>query len=375
VRDWFLPEAERPRSSGNLVIPHLHGISYFARLAEVVGATKAGDRVYFTDWRGDPDELLTEQGPSIGELLCQAAHRKVDVRGLLWRSHSDKTSFSAQENQRLGTEINDAGGEALLDQRVRRGGSHHQKMVIIRHRDRPEADLAFVGGIDLCHSRRDDEDHAGDPQAQPMDKRYGPRPPWHDAMLEIRGPAVADVLETFLQRWNDPTPLDHRNPYRWLLQRAAGMPRRTKPMTDTWPPPPPAGRHQVQVLRTYASKRPRFPFAADGERSIACAYEHAFARPSGWSTSRTSTCGPTLSRALSPRHFADQRRCRSSLSYLAFQIRTAESVGHPTGLASWLRWSCSPTPAAIASRSMTWRTEPVPRSTFTPRSASSMTSG
>ena len=48
-------------------------------------------------------------------------------------------------------------------------------------------------------------------------------------------------------------------------------------MTDTWPPPP-AGRHQVQVLRTYASKRPRFPFAADGERSIACAYEDAFAR-------------------------------------------------------------------------------------------------
>ena len=45
-----------------------------------------------------------------------------------------------------------------------------------------------------------------------MDKRYGPRPPWHDAVLEIRGPAVADVLETFLQRWNDPTPLDHRNP-------------------------------------------------------------------------------------------------------------------------------------------------------------------
>jgi phosphatidylserine/phosphatidylglycerophosphate/cardiolipin synthase-like enzyme len=32
------------------------------------------------------------------------------------------------------------------------------------------------------------------------------------------------------------------------------------------------------VLRTYGSKRPRYPFAANGERSIARAYEKAFAR-------------------------------------------------------------------------------------------------
>jgi phosphatidylserine/phosphatidylglycerophosphate/cardiolipin synthase-like enzyme len=34
----------------------------------------------------------------------------------------------------------------------------------------------------------------------------------------------------------------------------------------------------VQVLRTYPSKRPRFPFAPDGERSIARAYRKAFGR-------------------------------------------------------------------------------------------------
>ena len=50
-------------------------------------------------------------------------------------------------------EVNEAGGELLLDERVRRGGSHHQKLVLIR-RARPEDDVAFVGGIDLCHGRR-----------------------------------------------------------------------------------------------------------------------------------------------------------------------------------------------------------------------------
>jgi phosphatidylserine/phosphatidylglycerophosphate/cardiolipin synthase-like enzyme len=34
----------------------------------------------------------------------------------------------------------------------------------------------------------------------------------------------------------------------------------------------------VQLLRTYPSKRPRYPFAPDGERSIARAYSRAFSR-------------------------------------------------------------------------------------------------
>ena len=278
MSDWFLPRERRPWSGGNQVVPRVHGSDYFARLVEAVEGARAGDELFFTDWRGDDDELLTDGGPSIGELLCDAARRGVAVRGLLWRSHSDKTSFSAQENQKLGTRINEAGGEALLDQRVRRGGSHHQKMVVLVHRDRPARDVAFVGGIDLCHSRRDSAAHRGDSQRQAMDARYGPRPPWHDVMLEITGPAVADVLATFLQRWNDPTALDHRNPYRWALQRAAHMPRHPRATT-----PPPvgtatAGDHQVQVLRTYGVKRPPFPFAPRGERTVAGAYEHAFAR-------------------------------------------------------------------------------------------------
>ena len=274
--EWMLPPEVRPRTAGNQVRPLVHGATYFHRLCEVVGATTAGDRVFFTDWRGDADELLDAAGPEVEELLCDAARRGVEVRGLLWRSHSDKTSFSAQENQQLGREINEAGGEALLDQRVRRGGSHHQKLFVVRHPQRPADDVAFVGGIDLCHGRRDDADHLGDPQQQPMDKRYGDRAPWHDAMVEIRGPAVCDVLETFLERWNDPTPLDRRTPYRMALQRRAQMPRRPEPPPDPLDPPPAAGSHTVQILRTYGTKRPAYPFAPGGERTVAKAYARAF---------------------------------------------------------------------------------------------------
>ena len=292
---WFLSRAERGNlatdvhaggagspawSEGNLVRPLIHGATYFARLHEELTALQAGDRVWFTDWRGDADERLLADGPSIGELLAGLAREGVEVRGLVWRSHGERVSapISGRSNELLGRQINDAGGEVLLDQRVRLFGSHHQKFFVIRRRDNPSRDVAFVGGIDLSHSRRDDADHAGDPQAVTMDSRYGKRPPWHDAALELRGPVVADVLAVFAERWNDPHPLDRRTPYRMLLQRLARMPRHPKPLPATAPPPPPAGPHAVQLLRTYGVKRPPFPFAPGGERSVARAYAKAFAR-------------------------------------------------------------------------------------------------
>lgn len=262
--------------------PLIHGATYFARLHEELTALQAGDRVWFTDWRGDADERLLADGPSIGVVLAGLAREGVEVRGLVWRSHGERVSapISGRSNELLSRQVNDAGGEVLLDQRVRLFGSHHQKIFVIRRRDNPSRDVAFVGGIDLSHSRRDDADHAGDPQAVSMDSRYGKRPPWHDAALELRGPVVADVLAVFAERWNDPHPLDRRTPYRMLLQRLARMPRHPEPLPATAPPPPPppAGKHAVQLLRTYGVKRPPFPFAPDGERSIARAYTKAFAR-------------------------------------------------------------------------------------------------
>ncbi|MGG6380326.1 phospholipase D-like domain-containing protein [Paenarthrobacter sp. NEAU-H11] len=265
-------------SEGNLVRPLVHGATYFARLHEELSALQAGDRVWFTDWRGDGDEKLTADGPAIGELLARLARDGVEVRGLVWRSHGERVSapMSNLSNEHLSRQINDAGGEVLLDQRVRLFGCHHQKLFVIRNRNDPSRDVAFVGGIDLSHSRRDDADHMGDPQAVEMDPRYGKQPPWHDAALELRGPVVADVLKLFAERWDDPHPLDRRTPYRMLLQRMADMPRHPEPLPETAPPPPPAGPHAVQLLRTYGVKHPPFPFAPDGERSVARAYTKAF---------------------------------------------------------------------------------------------------
>ena len=266
--DWFLSAAERGNPStaidvgrepaawtvGNRVEPLAHGVDYFARLAASIARAREGDQLFVSDWRGDEDELLGPEGPSVGDLLAAAARRGVEVRGLLWRSHPQALGFNQAEQGELARTVNEAGGEVLLDERVRRTGSHHQKLVLIRRIDGDDQ-VAFVGGIDLCHGRRDDAEHLGDPQAERLDPSYGPNPPWHDLQAEVHGPAVADLAESFRERWNDPTPLD-----------------------PVGPPPAPVGRHAVQVLRTYPAKRPAYPFAHDGERSIARIYEKVLGR-------------------------------------------------------------------------------------------------
>jgi phosphatidylserine/phosphatidylglycerophosphate/cardiolipin synthase-like enzyme len=289
--DWLLTKAERANdqtvldarhpgdaawSEGNLVRPLIHGATYFAELHERICATQPGDLVLFTDWAGDADELLTgEPGSEVVEVFAEADERGVDVRGLIWRSHWDMLNFSAEQNRTLGEQLQKRGAEALLDMRVRTGGSHHQKLVVIRHKDDPSRDVAYVGGIDLCHSRRDTAEHLGDPQSFGMAEEYGETPPWHDVMAAITGPAVHDVETVFRERWEDPTALT-RHPVYWTQDKILRLDMTPDPLPEQWPPPPSPedATHTVQLLRTYPNLRHGrdYPFARGGERSVARGY-------------------------------------------------------------------------------------------------------
>ncbi len=292
--EWLLTKAERDNphtridedhpgeqawSEGNLVRPLIHGATYFRELYERIEATRPGDLVLFTDWQGDAEERLTgEPGSEVLDVLARADERGVDVRGLVWRSHKEIFGFTFGQNRRLGKELQRRGAEVLLDMRVRLGGSHHQKLFVIRCQDDPTRDIAYVGGIDLCFSRRDDAAHHGDPQAMRMAKEYGATPPWHDIQAAIEGPAVRDVETVFRERWDDPTPLS-RNPYYAAQDRLHGLDVSTDPLPPQAPAPPPVegGTHVVQLLRTYADLRlgRDHPFASGGERSVARGYSKA----------------------------------------------------------------------------------------------------
>jgi len=293
LESWFLTSSERGNdftgldrrrpdglawSTGNKVETLVHGAVYFRRLLGAVRELGAGDRLYFTDWRGDPDQRLGDDPDTeVGAVLAAAALRGVIVKGLLWRSHLDRLGFSAKENRHLGQQVNSAGGEVLLDQRVRLGGSHHQKLIVIRRAGGADRDVAFVGGIDLCHSRRDDADHHGDRQRQAMAPVYGPRPPWHDAQVAIQGPAVGDLEFCFRERWDDRSPLS-RDPLGILHDLLRHTHRKASNLSAMPADPLPSGTQAVQVLRTYARRRRGYPFAPHGERSVARGFQKAIQR-------------------------------------------------------------------------------------------------
>ena len=286
VRAWLLTNQERENphtriddvrgdgtawSSGNTVRAIVHGRPYFEELHERITGLGPGDRVYFADWQGDPDQQLTDDPSStLSPTLVAAVKRGVDVRGLLWRSHWHRLGFSAHRHRYLGEEIGEAGGQCLRDMRVRTRGAHHQKFVVIRHGDDPAHDVAYVGGIDLCHGRRDDQDHHGDHQAVELAKAYGPTPAWHDVQVAIQGPAVHDVETTFRERWEDSTPLTV-NPGRLLSSLFHREDLSPEPLGNQSPPPDPRpdGHDIVQIVRTYPVIAPKgFDFAPEGERSV-----------------------------------------------------------------------------------------------------------
>ncbi|GGM19337.1 phospholipase D family protein [Dactylosporangium sucinum] len=285
MSDWFLTEDERgnphtrllPWTDGNAVRPLVDGRAYYAELLPAVNRMVRGDLLLFTDWRGDPDERLGAGDETISRVLCAAAERGVVVKGLVWRSHWDRLQFSEEENQHLGDAIEAAGGECLRDMRVRAGGSHHQKFVVLRHPGRPSLDVAYVGGIDLCHGRGDDSQHSGDPQAVAIAPVYGDRAPWHDVQLELRGPVVGQVEATFRERWEDPAPLS-RNPFFVLHDKLFHEDTHADPLPAQLPDPAPAGDLSVQLLRTYPYRRRGYPFAPEGERTVARGYRKAVAR-------------------------------------------------------------------------------------------------
>jgi phosphatidylserine/phosphatidylglycerophosphate/cardiolipin synthase-like enzyme len=285
LAEWFLTAEQRGNpswnlpawSEGNQAEALIHGATYFDRLVTEVEQLGPGDHLFFADWRGDADEKLRDDGPTVAELFGAAAERGVIVKGLMWRSYPNRFQFNEEQNRNLGAAIERAGGQVLLDQRVLIGGSHHQRLVLLRHPEAPDRDVAFTGGIDLCHSRRDDASHQGDPQAIRMSSRYGERPPWHDVQLQLRGPVIGALDKTFRERWTARAPLT-LGPLAWLRDKVAGVEGAAGPLPEQPPDPPPCGPHAVQVLRTYGDALFEYEFAKNGERTIARGYTKAVRR-------------------------------------------------------------------------------------------------
>ena len=278
---WFLTEAEieaargngevrrrlRVFTSENLVLPLVDGEEYMRALAADIAATRRGDFLHFTAWRMDlgtdlvPTATRRARSATTVESLWRAAiGRGVTTRTLLW--HPPMVVLpNRRNNDATHAMLSRAGGQSVRDARFPIFGSHHQKSAALHVNGET---IAYCGGIDLCADRWDTRLHDND-RRRVKDQMHG----WHDVHCRIRGPAVLDVYQNFLDRWNDPS---------W----PSWVPPVRPPPPITGPPPPAArspGTHHVQVLRTFACQHRHYPsFAPSGEYTCHAAYRKAIGR-------------------------------------------------------------------------------------------------
>ncbi len=103
-----------------------------------------------------------------------------------------------------------------LDDKHPVGASHHQKVVVI------DDAVAFVGGLDLTHSRWDTPEHAciSSGRCNPDGKSYRP---YHDVQVMVDGAAARALGELCRDRWSRVSPRPARAPDAALRN-------------DPWPP-------------------------------------------------------------------------------------------------------------------------------------------
>lgn len=102
-------------------------------------------------------------------------------------------------------------------------GSHHQKVLVVKGR---EGLIAFVGGVDFNPDR-----------IQAVSSQPGS--PMHDVHCRIEGPAAHDVLQVFIDRWQD-----HPDSKKVTPVALRGL---------NEPVPPAKGDHFVQIGCTFGS--------------------------------------------------------------------------------------------------------------------------
>ncbi|OAY65181.1 Phospholipase D alpha 1 [Ananas comosus] len=216
-----------------------------------VACMEAQNFIYVAGWSvnvnitlvRDPERMIPgAEGVTVGELLKRKAAEGVAVLVMVWQ---DRTSVSFLGNAGLmkthdeethkyfeGSAVKcflcprNADPTLTAVQHVEVGTefTHHQKTVTL---DAPASDgsssrhvVSFVGGIDICGGRYDDESHT---LFRDLDTTYlndfqqnnfphadlkhgGPREPWHDVHSKLEGPAAWDVLANFEQRWRKQSP-------------------------------------------------------------------------------------------------------------------------------------------------------------------------
>ncbi|KAH7072235.1 phospholipase-like protein PldA [Paraphoma chrysanthemicola] len=251
----FAPERE-----GNLVKWYVDGRDYFWAVAEALEQAK--ETIYIADWWLSP-ELFLKRPPfynqkwRLDQILKRRAQAGVKIYVSVYKEVTAALTCNSQHTKKALMGMFEEGEPGYGNIKVMRHPdhnvfenagdmtfywAHHEKFIVIDYA------MAFIGGLDLCYGRWDEKQHplsdvhpsgiqnqifpgqdfnnnrildfegVDDWKSNKLNKLEYGRMPWHDVAMGLIGPAVYDIAEHFVLRWNfmkrDKYKRDER--YEWL---------------------------------------------------------------------------------------------------------------------------------------------------------------
>jgi phospholipase D1/2 len=234
----------------NAVIWHIDGHDYFYALSEMLESAR--ECIFILDWWLTP-ELYLRRPPAynpewrLDRILKRKAEQGVKIYVIVYKevtqtmnmssSHTKKALEALHPNIACMRHPDHIGSKDNVE-----FWSHHEKVVVVdNHR-------ACIGGLDICFGRWDTQNHPL-ADAHPTDfsrtlfpgqdynnarildfqnvSNYlsgtisvleSPRMPWHDTHMTIDGPVVLDIVQHFVERWNEVKLRKYKddNHYEWL---------------------------------------------------------------------------------------------------------------------------------------------------------------
>ncbi|GAA5939858.1 hypothetical protein JCM3775_007130 [Rhodotorula graminis] len=241
-------ESFAPVRDGNLAKWYINGHSYFWALSEIIENAK--ETIFIADWWLTP-ELFLRRPPEahpefrLDRLLLRKAEQGVDIYVMVYKEVVQSMSMSSAHTKHHLEDLHERircvrhpdhlGGEVTLFY------SHHEKIVVVDNL------VACIGGLDICFGRWDtgafpladlhptdmsrtifpgqDLNNARIQDFVEVDKWAANNPqrteaarmPWHDVHSMLVGPAVLDISQHFVERWNFICGLKYRHKSRYPL--------------------------------------------------------------------------------------------------------------------------------------------------------------
>ncbi|KAJ8689244.1 hypothetical protein PTI98_013285 [Pleurotus ostreatus] len=261
------------KRSDNTAKWHVDGHDYMWAVSEMIDSAR--DVIFIMDWWLTP-ELYLRRPPAyypewrLDRLLKRKAEQGVKIYVIVYKEVTQTMSMSSKHTKRVLSSLHP---NVLCIRHPDHIGSkdnvqfwsHHEKVVAVDNH------YVAIGGLDLCFGRWDTSNHPladvhpadfsrtlfpgqdyNNARIQDFQNVYeyasntlsileSARMPWHDVHMTMTGPAVLDVVQHFVERWNEIKKRKYRNDsrYDWLalphnVETAPHEPVARHPHREQW---------------------------------------------------------------------------------------------------------------------------------------------